>query len=280
MLGNRIRKNFKHRRKWARRQDISCFRVYDHDIPEFPLSVDFLQGKVAVRLGRNQHLDAGAVGSLAEALGVQEGDVYWNACGRTLSHQVQECGHHFQLELGRAFDYGLFLDHRNLRAQVQEQISGRSFLNLFCYTASFSVYAAAGGAAKSVSVDLSKANLEWAQANFTLNGLSPEHGIVRDDAMAFVKNCGENFDIIVCDPPTFSNSKRAERDFDVQRSHRELLGACLGLLNPGGTLYFSNNSRKFRLHDDFSWALEITAQTIPEDFKRRPSHRCWKFETV
>lgn len=278
MLGNRIRKNYKHRRKWARRSGVSCYRIYDHDIPEFPLSVDLLDGKVALRLGRNLEVDSSLLTQIAENLGLTTEDIYWNGCPRTLTHRIQEGGLQFQLELGRALDYGLFLDHRNLRQEVGQGSAGALLLNLFCYTASFSVYAAAGGAAGSVSVDLSKANLQWARENFQLNALGPEHQIVQADAMEFVQTCGSKFDLIVCDPPTFSNSKRAERDFDVQRSHVELLKNCLNLLSPGGVLYFSNNSRKFRLDEAFTGAEEITNKTVSEDFKRRPTHRCWRFQ--
>ena len=230
---------------------------------------------MALRLGRRVEVTEELVKEIAEALELPLEKVTWSGSGH-VAVEVLECGHRFQLELGRSFDYGLFLDHRNLRQTVLERASGLSFLNLFCYTASFTVYAAAGGALRSQSVDLSKANLEWAQKNFELNGLRPEHQIVRADVMSYVQECEERFDLIVCDPPTFSNSKRTEKDFDVQVAHPTLLLGCLKLLNPGGTLYFSNNSRRFVLDSRFSHAEEITSQTIPEDSKRRPTHRCWK----
>ena len=277
MLGNRLKKNYRHRAKWARRQGLSCFRVYDHDIPEWPLSIDFLDGYVALRLGRNAEVTEEILDEISEGLQLSPDKVTWSGSGH-LSHRVQECGLDFQLELGRSFDYGLFLDHRNLRATVQSLASGRTLLNLFCYTASFTVYAATGGAISSKSVDLSKATLEWAQKNLDLNGLDENHQLVHADVMAYVAECQETFDIIVCDPPTFSNSKRAQTDFDVQTSHPTLLKDCLRLLNPGGTLYFSNNSRKFVLDERFDHAEEITKQTIPEDFRRRPTHRSWKIE--
>ena len=275
MLENRLKKNFRHRKKWARRQNLSCFRVYDHDIPEWPFSLDFLDGSVALRLGRRAEVTQELIDEISSALEISSDRVTWSGSG-DVSCEVLENGHRFQLQLGRSFDYGLFLDHRNLRQLVGAQVSGLSFLNLFCYTASFTVYAAAGGALRSQSVDLSKANLDWAQRNFSLNGLHPEHKIVRADVMSFLETCEDRFDLIVCDPPTFSNSKRAQTDFDVQKSHVALLLGCLKLLNPGGTLYFSNNSRRFVLDPRFSHAEEITSQTIPEDFKRRPTHRCWK----
>lgn len=280
MLGNRIRKNFRHRKKWARREALSCFRVYDHDIPEFPLSVDYLDGAAALRFGRSFEPGLGLKEEIASALSIEANRVFWSGTEQH-SMEVEEGGHRFVLHLGRAFDYGLFLDHRNLRRVVQEESGGLRFLNLFCYTASFSVYASGGLAESSVSVDLSKSNLAWAQENFSLNGLSDKHELVQADALEYLKDCRQEFDLIVCDPPTFSNSKRSERDFDVQKVHLELLELCLGRLSRGGRLYFSNNARKFRLAEELSsCAKEITQETIPEDYKRRPSHRCWLIEKL
>jgi len=186
--------------------------------------------------------------------------------------------------VGNLFDYldtGLFLDHRPMRLRLGQEASGKRFLNLFCYTGTASVHAVLGGASASTSVDLSATYLDWADANFELNGITGgSHQLVKADVMEWLGNCRQSYDLVFCDPPTFSNSASAE-DFDVQKDHVALLQAIVGLLAPGGVCYFSNNFRKFRFDlaavSEFAAVEDISAQTIAPDFERNPKiHRCWK----
>lgn len=195
---------------------------------------------------------------------------------------VEEGGLRFRVNLFDRLDTGLFLDHRPLRARLRIESRGKRFLNLFCYTGSLSVAAAAGGAAGTTSVDLSANYLEWAERNFALNGLAgPRHRLVQADAMAWLAGERAEFDLICIDPPTFSNSSRAG-DFDVQRDHARLVSAAAARLAPAGTIFFSNNARRFRLDAEGLANLavrDVTAATIPFDFTRRAHvHRCWEIK--
>ncbi|MGZ3458548.1 MAG: class I SAM-dependent methyltransferase, partial [Archangium sp.] len=186
---------------------------------------------------------------------------------------------------GDYLDTGLFMDHRLTRARVREEAKARRFLNLFCYTGAFTVYAAAGGAAHTLSVDLSNTYLDWAEENLALNGLAdPRHVLLRADAMAWVqeqrKATEETFDLVVCDPPSFSTSKRMHGTFNVQCDHVRLLEGIRELLSPGGVLYFSTNFLGFELKDSatrgYEGVEELTPGSIPEDFQRKDIHRCWR----
>ncbi len=179
-------------------------------------------------------------------------------------------------------DTGLFLDHRPLRLQIQREAAGKRFLNLFCYTATATVHAAKGGARSTTSVDLSKTYLDWARRNLALNGFSERQRLAQGDVMAWLAEDRGEYDLIFIDPPTFSNSKRMEGVFDVQRDHVALLDLAMARLARGGTLYFSNNFRKFVLDEGLAVRYrveEISASTIDEDFRRNPRiHRAWKFQ--
>ena len=194
---------------------------------------------------------------------------------------VQEGGLKFYVNFTDYLDTGLFLDHRLLRGMVREQAAGQRVLNLFGYTGSFTVYTAAGGAAATTTVDLSRNYLEWAADNMRLNGFAgPEHRYVSADAKNYVRDLHPdvNFDLIVVDPPTFSNSKRTQDDWDVQHDHAWLLEQLANHLAGGGLLYFSTNYRRFRLATEAIESLdlrEITRQTIPEDFRNKRIHRSW-----
>jgi len=196
---------------------------------------------------------------------------------------VVEGGHRFIVNLHAYLDTGLFLDHRETRALVQSQAAGRRFLNLFCYTGSFTVYAAAGGAVSSLSLDLSNTYLEWARRNFELNDVErARHSLERADVLDWLERAATPaaYDLIVLDPPSFSASKAMHRTLDIQRDHPELLAHCERLLAPGGTLYFSTNLRSFRLDPAAAPGLsgeEISDRTVPEDFRNRRIHRCWRF---
>jgi 23S rRNA G2069 N7-methylase RlmK/C1962 C5-methylase RlmI len=293
MLHNRLRKVARHRRKWARRAGVTCYRLYDRDIPEIPLVVDWYDGRLHVSdasredeaIGLEALLDAAA-----RALDVPTEQVY---CKRRQRQRgaaqytpfdraearfvVSEGGHRFWVNLSDYLDTGLFLDHRRTRARVQAEATGARMLNLFAYTGSFTVYAAAGGARHTMTVDLSATYLDWAQANLALNNLAgPQHQFERGDVLQWMQAARSRparYDLIVLDPPTFSNSKRMRTTFDVRRDHPRLIADARALLTPTGALYFSTNARRFRLDAAIS-AEEIT--DIPPDFERRRPHRCWK----
>jgi 23S rRNA (cytosine1962-C5)-methyltransferase len=199
---------------------------------------------------------------------------------------VKEGGLEFEVNLSDYLDTGLFLDHRQTRGMVRDEARGKRFLNLFCYTGSFSVYAAAGEARETVSVDLSNTYLDWTRTNLSRNGFKDagRHRIVRDEARAFLEhraNRGEPpFDLVVCDPPTYSRSAKSETPWDVERDHGELLELVAANLAPGGVVYFSTNFRRFHLDEQRLAAAytirEITKRTIPEDFRNERIHRAWR----
>ena len=192
---------------------------------------------------------------------------------------VEENGLRFECNLSDYLDTGLFLDHRTTRMRVQKASAGRSVLNLFAYTGSFSVYARAGQARATTTVDLSKTYCDWAERNFALNGFARDvkaHRVIRDDVLAWLENTRESFDVIVLDPPSFSSSKKMQRRFEVQRDQRWLIETAASKLTPGGSLYFSTNFLGFELDASLEPAEELTPKSIPDDF-RRTVHRCWRF---
>ena len=300
MLGNRLQKRQRHLRKWARRNQIQCYRVYHWDIPEVPYSIDWYDDKLYVSEWHKYHdhpLDQHEMWrewmleAIAESLFVDRSDLYLKLRERQRGSQqyeklaaeksrmvVEEGGHKFYVNLTDYLDTGLFLDHRITRGMVQAQAEGKRVLNLFAYTGAFSVYAAAGGARSTTTVDMSHTYLDWAQANLELNGLTGrQHRIIHSDVFSFLKDPvrqKELYDIIVLDPPTYSKSKRMDGDFDIQRDQVFLIRSVLDLLKPDGVLYFSTNFRKFSLYEpafeDVEWE-EITHKTIPEDFSPQPN---------
>ena len=304
-LANRLRKNARHWGKWARRNGIECYRLYDRDVPEFPLAIDrygdwvhaqsFAARWASVGEG-SVAPDAALAPVIAGALEVEPGRVVLKArarqrgtaqYGREARHGesfvVHEGGLRFEVRLDAYLDTGLFLDHRQTRALVRERSDGRFVLNLFAYTGSFSVYAADGGAARSVTVDMSQTYQRWTRRNFVLNDVDfKRHTLVCEDVLGFLAEAvarRARFDLVVLDPPSFSNSKRMDTTFDVQRDHPALVRQCLALLAPDGELYFSNNRRGFRLDSELAQEAafeEITARTVPPDFARHRPHRCWR----
>jgi 23S rRNA (guanine2445-N2)-methyltransferase / 23S rRNA (guanine2069-N7)-methyltransferase len=194
--------------------------------------------------------------------------------------EVGEGGVRLLVNLTDYLDTGLFLDHRPLRLRIQQEAAGKRFLNLFCYTATATVHAAKGGARSTTSVDLSKTYLDWARRNLALNGFSDKQRLEQGDVMAWLEADRGEYDLIFIDPPTFSNSKRMEGVFDVQRDHVHLLDLAMARLAKGGVLYFSNNFRKFQLDPGLAerYAVEeISAQTLDQDFARNPKiHRAWR----
>ena len=304
MLENRLQKVFKHLRKTARRQEITCYRVYDDDIPEFPFSIDIYEDHVYVSEYQRQHgmeedahetwLDS-SLEVISKVLETPPGKIFVKQRQRKASRQDQyeklsfeshemvahEAGLSFKVNLSDYVDTGLFLDHRITRGMVRAECAGKKVLNLFCYTASFSVYAAAGGASKIVSVDLSKTYLAWAEENMKLNGFdNDKHVVVHADVLQYLDTLpADEFDLVVLDPPTFSNSKRMKEFLDIQRDHVMILNKVLAATKPGGTVYFSNNYRRFVLEADqvnASVIKDITAQTMPFDFQQKLIRKCYK----
>ena len=305
-LVNRVLKNRRQLDRWARRESIDAYRVYDRDMPEFPFAIDRYGDWLHVQVfeQRRPFGDdelATLRGALADAVGIPLAQValktrqrqrgssqYERLAERAPSFTVNERGLRFEVNLLRYLDTGLFLDHRDTRLRVRESADGKHFLNLFAYTGSFSVYAAAGGARRTVTVDMSKTYQAWSQRNLLRNGFDDftRHSLVQDDVTAFLQRMRKaraRFDLIVLDPPSFSNSKRMQATFDVQRDQVELLRDTLALLAPGGELLFSNNRKGFRLDsriDELAEVEEITAQTVPADFRRHQPHRCWRLHNA
>jgi 23S rRNA G2069 N7-methylase RlmK/C1962 C5-methylase RlmI len=289
MFANRVRKNERHLGKWARRTNVTCWRVYDRDIPEVPITVDTYDGALVVNDYRIDPSDRTWLDALAQAAQKaldarevhvkqrerltdrQEGHQYERLSSAGAWRTVKEGGHAFRVNLSDYVDTGLFLDHRITRARVAAE-SALTFLNLFSYTGAFSVYAAAAGM-KTTSVDLSNTYLDWARENLALNKLQGE--IVHADVREFLgdaRRAGKHWDLAIVDPPTFSNSKRMDYTWDIQRDHGALLADVRAVVT--GVVWFSTNKKKFKL-DPAIEATDETHATTPPDFRHRP-HRAYR----
>ena len=363
LFANRLRRKYKELRKQMRKNRVSCYRLYDRDIPEVPVSLDlyeFLPDGVdslleAARFmaAQNERLSANdpavekeikertyavlylyerpyeksdedeadwldaMAKSAADVIGIDFSHIIKKARGHkshkddqqyqkneeqmTIEGLVMEQGQLFHLDLTSYLDTGLFFDHRSLRASVRDTCSKKRVLNLFCYTGSFSVYAAQGNASFVESVDLSNTYLAWAKDNMKLNGFTDKkkYEFTRADCMRFLQEkavaakggkltAEELYDLIILDPPTFSNSKATTDVLDINRDWPQLVKDCLNILAPGGTLYFSTNSERIKFDiskipsktaagSDFTWK-EITEETIPVDFAGKRPHKVWKFD--
>lgn len=310
MVANRLRKNLRNARAWLAREGVSCFRAYDADLPEYAAAVDVYgeDGGEARQFVHVQEYAAPAsvpeadarrrFGELLDA--VREvfavppaqvaiktrargkgGSKYGRMDRRDEFFAVREGSARLWVNLFDYLDTGLFLDHRPLRLRLAREAAGKRFLNLFCYTGAASVQAAVGGAASTTSVDLSATYLEWAGRNLALNGATGgRHRLAQADALAWLAADRGEYDLVFCDPPTFSNSARAE-DFDTQRDHVRLLRLAMARLAPGGLLLFSNNYRRFKPDEEalsaFAQVREISAETVGPDFVRNPRiHRSWE----
>ena len=365
LFANRLTKQYRILRKWARKNRVSCYRLYDRDIPEIPLCLDmytfvpegvrdkhqnliqlqeqnaaisqndaysnqilreekdrtyihmYLYERPYEKDPEEERLWLGEmVKTASQTLEIEESHIITktrkklsgNENGRTEQYDkiegveivkgiVQEQGQLFYVNLSEYLDTGLSFDHRPLRDMVRSSCAGKSVLNLFCYTGSFSVYAAEGKARRVESVDMSKTYLEWAKENMRLNGFEEgeKYVFTRQDAVGFInqKNAevpnkeGTNrFDIIILDPPTFSNSKRTDTTLDINRDWSVLVNKCLNILKPKGILYFSTNSRRLTFdssllncpsHGEID-VRDISGQTVPEDYRNAKIHRTWKMQ--
>lgn len=345
---NRISKNYKLLRKWARKNNITCYRLYDRDIPEVPVSLDiyeFLPENIhntkqcqEFMQSQNERISKNDIFAEKEAENRRYAVLYlyerpyqkdeneeqeWLSLMATKAAEVlnikkerivikmrkmqkglnqyekkeaqnaikgtvQEQGQIFKIDLSTYIDTGLFFDHRILRKTIREESKNKRILNLFCYTGSFSVYAASGNANFVESVDLSNTYLTWAKENMRLNGFTSQEKYIftKADVIEWLekksKNITENqkFDIIILDPPTFSNSKSTENILDINRDWPQLVENCVKLLNSNGTLYFSTNSMRLIFDEKKlpknTECTDLTKNSIPKDFEGKKSHRLWK----
>ena len=345
IFSSRLVKNYNRLKKWARKNRIYCYRLYDRDIPEVPLAVELytllpeeIQNKMDLAQytreakGENEsryilltlyerpyEKDEGEekiwlelmAKKAAEVISIPQNQVIFktrkklegntdgksgrkeqyekNESEKQITGLTGEQGQLFKVNLTDYLDTGLFLDHRNLRAEIREKAKGKSLLNLFCYTGSFSVYGAEGKAKLVESVDLSNTYLSWAKENMELNGFSDEgkYHFIRSDVMEFLERpLPQTYDIIILDPPTFSNSKKTENTLDINRDWPLLVKKCLNHLSENGALYFSTNSRRLKFDPELLpktkngsplyTVQDITARTIGEDFRNQKIHRVWK----
>jgi 23S rRNA (guanine2445-N2)-methyltransferase / 23S rRNA (guanine2069-N7)-methyltransferase len=313
MFANRLRKNFAALGDWARAEGIACYRIYDADMPEYAFSIDLYQASATepadgarwvyvqeyappstVDADKARARREEVFATIPDELRVARERIYLRTRKRQKGgaqytklaevgrfETVAEGGLEFLVNFTDHLDTGLFLDHRPTRGRLRELAAGKRFLNLFGYTGAATVYAAAGGARSTLTIDLSRTYLDWAKRNLELNGFvdSAKHRLLQDDVLGWLGRGGtERFDLIFLDPPTVSRSKRMAGDFDIQRDHHRLIVALLKRLAPRGLLVFSNNFRKFKI-DDFPGldVRDVTATTIPRDFARNPKiHQCFE----
>ena len=306
---NRLGKNLKHQLKWAKRQNLVAWRIYDRDIPQFPFAIDVYGEHIHL-----QEYDTGwlmqpedyqqwldevceavqfVVGFPKENIHLkqrirQKGTAQYEKTGTNGNDFiVHENGRAFWVNLDKYLDTGLFLDHRNTRQKIGSIAAGKRFLNLFSYTGSFTVYAATGGAIYSETVDLSNTYLDWAKRNFQLNHMDLNvHQIVRADVFQYLVDAvkqNKQFDLIVLDPPSFSNSKKMLDILDIQRDQAKLIDGAMRLLAQDGILYFSNNLRSFTLDDAIEVRYvvkDISKQSVPDDFRNKKNHQCWEIRHI
>ncbi|MDH5392746.1 MAG: bifunctional 23S rRNA (guanine(2069)-N(7))-methyltransferase RlmK/23S rRNA (guanine(2445)-N(2))-methyltransferase RlmL, partial [Gammaproteobacteria bacterium] len=302
---NRLQKNLKHLKKWARKNQISCYRIYDADIPEFAFAIDVYNdwyhvqeyqapGQIELAKVKKRQLEMQCV--VKDVTGDDGSKLVFKTRTRQRGvsqyekhredknfFQVEESGLLFDVNLTDYLDTGLFLDHRMVRQLIRDESQDKRVLNLFAYTGTASVYAAAGNAKSITTVDMSNTYLNWAKRNFKLNNLNNKaFHFVQADCINWLKENRKKYDLIFLDPPTFSNSKRMESTFDIQRDHLFLIKTCMAALEKGGDLIFSNNMKSFKL--DHEALIErgfivkdITKATMPEDFNRpKCIHHCWR----
>ena len=301
MFANRLKKNFQHLQKWAKREQISCYRVYDADLPEYAFAIDLyddyavLQEYVApssvpIHKAEQRALEVSQITPVILQIPTnhlvikqrrqQKGKQQYQKMDKTNAyHVVQEGRAQLNVNLHDYLDTGLFLDHRPLRQRFGQLRAGTRFLNCFCYTATASIHAALAGAV-TTNIDLSKTYIQWAEDNFRLNKLAlNKQQFIQADCIDWLKHCRDHFDVIFLDPPSFSNSKRMPGTLDIQRDHETLIDSAMRLLFPEGELYFSTNFRQFKLSPAINeryQVKDISRETIDEDFKRNLRiHQCF-----
>lgn len=304
MVLNRLKKNQRRLDAWRKKSAVSCYRLYDADIPEYAVAVDIYDQSIHVQeyappstisdqLARERFAEVKQ--AIKRFAAHYRGKIHYKERRRQKGYsqyersaegasdiiEVSEGRARFEVNLSDYLDTGLFLDHRPVRALIGELVKGKRFLNLFCYTASATVQAALAGAKSSLSIDMSNTYLDWAERNFALNSLnSSQHQLLRADCTKWLETEGELFDVIFLDPPTFSNSKKMDSVLDIQRDHGDMIRATMAKLAPQGVLIFSNNFRKFKLDTltERQFSCEnITPQTLDKDFERNPRiHNVWK----
>ena len=307
MFRNRLEKVYRHLGKQAKRMGITCYRLYDHDLPEFPFCIEIYEQNIYVAeykrrhgMHEDQHDEwiKRSIVVICEILKVRDENIflklrqkkpgrlgqYQKTAGKQSEFIVDENKLKFIVNLSDYLDTGLFLDHRVTREMVRSEAKGKKALNLFSYTGSFSVYAAAGEANEIVTVDLSKTYLDWSEKNLVLNKFTDKekYKLIQADVIQYLKSIPQNyFDLVILDPPTFSNSKRMEDILDIQRDHAKLINDCLRILKPGGQIYFSTNYKKFVLDKASivsSLIKDITKQTTSFDFEGRINRVCYLIE--
>jgi 23S rRNA (guanine2445-N2)-methyltransferase / 23S rRNA (guanine2069-N7)-methyltransferase len=303
-FANRIKKNIKTASKWAKRENIHCYRIYDADLPEYAVAVDRYEDWLHVQeyvppktidpaMAERRLLDV--LSALPEVTGVPAEKIvlkrrerqsgkrqYEKQSDEKRTMVVREGQVNILVNLKDYLDTGLFLDHRPTRLEIAKLAANKRFLNLFCYTATASVHAAAAGAT-CTSVDMSRTYINWGRDNFSLNNMDPDaHPFVQADCLQWLKDDKGEYDIIFMDPPSFSNSKRMEGVLDIQRDHVDLIRMAMERLAPGGTLIFSCNLRKFEMEYDALSDLDVkdvSAKSIPSDYARRPNiHVCFHIQ--
>jgi len=305
MLLNRLRKNAKRLSGWLKKSQVSCYRLYDADIPEFAAAIDIYDQSIHVQeyaapSSVSENIARQRFGSIKQAVKAyaqnnqgkvyykerrrQQGDAQYQRLEQATgdAFEVQEGRASFEVNLADYLDTGLFLDHRPVRKMVAQMARGKSLLNLFCYTATVTVQAALAGAERSLSIDMSNTYLDWAQRNYQRNGLDTAvHQLVRADCLQWLdsETQSQTYDVIFLDPPTFSNSKKMETVLDIQRDHPQLIRQAMAKLAPEGTLIFSNNFRRFKMDELIARQFDcenITAQTLDPDFQRNQRiHNVW-----
>ncbi len=303
-FANRLKKNVAKVRKWAKREGLDCYRIYDADLPEYNVAIDIYQDSLVIQeyaapkdvpeekakrrltdiiRAAIQVLDMDANKVVLKVREKQKGSAqYQKLAQQSETMVVHEYGVKLQVNLYDYLDTGLFLDHKLTRRRLGEMANNKDFLNLFAYTGSATVHAACGGARSTTTVDMSKTYLNWAKENMELNGqVGRQHRFEQADCLQWLETARGDYDLIFIDPPTFSNSKRMAKSFDVQRDHIELFINLKRILRAGGTIVFSNNKRHFKMDLDALAELGLQAknisnQTLPLDFERNKQiHNCW-----
>ncbi|MCK5882934.1 MAG: class I SAM-dependent methyltransferase [Bacteriovoracaceae bacterium] len=296
MILNRLRKNLKKRKPLLKGGKVEAYRLYEWDIPEYPYVIDVYGKQLVINSKEDEEIDAEKadhrfhlIDALCEIFSIDETQIFFKEHGvnqyqkittQNIKSEVKEHQARFLINIQDDVDSGIALNHRPMRQRIFAESKDKTFLNLFSYTGTMSVLSALGGAKDILSVDMSKMYLEWAEENFELNDISSsKYRFFREDVLKFIKNGTEKFDLIFLGPPTFSNTKRMEESFEVERDQVELINDTMKMLETGGTLYFSNSKRKFKIAQSLKEKYEIkdiSSSTIPIDFRDTEIHKCFK----